>query len=477
MLREGAFHRQPTLQQTGQSAAGSTMDETSNTGIGTLSALGRMLESGRLSSQSLVEQCLARIESENGKLHAFASLFREEARADARRLDSERRQGSIRGPLHGIPVAIKDLVDIEGHVTGFGSRAYSTEKARATAPFVERLKEAGLIVIGTTHMVEFAFGSWGTNHANGTPWNPVDRTIHRVPGGSSSGSAVAVAAGLVPVAIGSDTGGSIRIPAALCGIVGFKPTVGAISTAGVAPLSPTFDTIGPLVNSVRDARLMFAALTGAEVPPPAKPAKRTRVGVVDQGQLEPLDDLVVQKFDHAIEQLRDMVEIVETVRMPLPLTEYQRLNGEIMAFEAYQTLHRIVEDATTPIDPFVRQRALAGRDIHPVRYQAALEERQEAIRSFQPILESHDVIVLPTTPLPPVPLGSVDEAVFPMSRFTRIGNYLDLCGLSIPVTSQAGGLPVGLQVLAGKGRDADLLAIGEHVEDVVSRNPEKPFAS
>lgn len=427
------------------------------------------MESGRLSSQALVEQCLARIESENGKLHAFASIFREEALADAKRLDSERRQGSIRGPLHGIPVAIKDLVDIEGYVTGFGSRAYSTERASVTAPFIERLKEAGLIVIGTTHMVEFAFGSWGTNYANGTPWNPVDRTVHRVPGGSSSGSAVAVAAGLVPVAVGSDTGGSIRIPAALCGIVGFKPTIGAIPTAGVAPLSPTFDTIGPLVNSVRDARLMFGALTGTEVPPPARPATRMRVGIVDRDQLESLDALVADGFDHAIEQLRTTVDSVETVRMPLALTEYQRLNGEIMAFEAYQTLHRIVEDASTPIDPFVRQRALAGRDIDLARYRAALGERKEAIRSFQPILDTYDMIVLPTTPLPPVPLENVDEAVFPMSRFTRIGNYLDLCGLSIPVAFQLGGLPVGLQVLAGKGRDGDLLAFGEHVEGVVSR--------
>lgn len=443
------------------------MNQMSNNGIGTLSDLAQMLGSGRLTSQALVEQCLARIASENEKLHAFASVFREEALAEARRLDSERLQGRIRGPLHGVPVAIKDLADIKGHVTGFGSRAYSADKALVTAAFVERLKQAGLIVIGTTHMVEFAFGSWGTNHAKGTPWNPVDRAIHRVPGGSSSGSAVAVAAGLVPVAIGSDTGGSIRIPSALCGIVGFKPTVRTIPTAGVAPLSPTFDTIGPLVNSVHDARLMFAALTGVEVSSPSKPTVHMRVGIVDRDQLEPLDPLVANEFNSAIEQLRATTEHAEIVRMPLALTEYQRLTGEIMAFEAYQTLRAIVEDASTPIDPFVRQRALAGRDIDPARYHAALEERQEAIRGFQPILDAYDVIVLPTTPLPPIPLENVDETVFPMSRFTRIGNYLDLCGLSIPVASQEEQLPVGLQVLAGTGQDANLLAFGEHVEGVL----------
>jgi aspartyl-tRNA(Asn)/glutamyl-tRNA(Gln) amidotransferase subunit A len=154
--------------------------------------------------------------------------------------------------------------------------------------------------------------------------------------------------------------------------------------------------------------------------------------------------------------------------MPLALPEYQRLTGEIMAFEAFQTLRRIVEDPSTPIDPFVRQRALAGRDIDRARYKAALDERQEAISSFRPILDSYDVIVLPTTPLPPIPVENVDEAVFPMSRFTRIGNCLDLCGLSIPVPSREGELPVGLQALAGRGQDASLLEFGEHVERVLA---------
>jgi aspartyl-tRNA(Asn)/glutamyl-tRNA(Gln) amidotransferase subunit A len=464
MLYTSSIHRQITFRLAGQSVAGAAMSHMSNNGIGTLSDLGRQLGSGRLSSQALVEQCLVRIERENEKLHAFASVFREEALVEAGRLDDERLQGRVRGPLHGIPVAIKDLADIEGHVTGFGSRAYGADQALVTAAFVERLKQAGLVVIGTTHMVEFAFGSWGTNRARGTPWNPVDRAIHRVPGGSSSGSAVAVAAGLVPVAIGSDTGGSIRIPSALCGVVGFKPTVGTVATAGVAPLSPTFDTIGPLVNNVQDARLMFAALTGAEVPAPAKPPAQMRVGIVERDQLKPLDPLVANRFQSAVDRLAATTVRAEAVRMPLSLPEYQRLTGEIMAFEAFQTLRRIVEDPSTPIDPFVRQRALAGRNIDGARYRAALDERQVAISSFRPILDSYDVIVLPTTPLTPIPVENVDEAVFPMSRFTRIGNYLDLCGLSIPVPSREGELPVGLQALAGTGQDASLLEFGEHVE-------------
>ena len=434
----------------------------------TLAALELLLEHRRLSSEELVQRCLARIADENGRLHAFSSVFPEEALADARRLDNERRQGIRRGPLHGLPIAVKDLADIKGRLTGFGSRVYAREPARETASFVERLKAAGLIVIGTTHMVEFAFGSWGTNHATGTPWNPLDPTVHRVPGGSSSGSAVAVAAGLVPAAIGSDTGGSIRIPASLCGVVGFKPTVGSVSTEGVAPLSPTFDTIGPLAKSVNDARLMFAALTGTEVPRLPGRTMSARVGVVDRAQLEPIDPHVADAFEDAIDRLSDAVEVRETVRLPLPLSEYQRLSGEIMAFEAYRRLRVLVEDESTPLDPFVRQRVRAGREIDAKRYDAALQERQKAIRDFGPILDRFDVILLPATPLRAVPVAEVDESIFPMSRFTRIGNYLDLCGISIPVSSRDGGLPVGLQAVAGTGRDADLLAFGEQIERAVT---------
>jgi aspartyl-tRNA(Asn)/glutamyl-tRNA(Gln) amidotransferase subunit A len=432
----------------------------------TFATLERLLEQRRLSSEELVRQCLARIAEENGRLHAFSNVFSEEALADARRLDEERSRGITRGPLHGLPIAVKDLVDIEGRLTGFGSRVYATQPARETATFVERLKQAGLIVIGTTHMVEFAFGSWGTNHAMGTPWNPRDPAVHRVPGGSSSGSAVAVAAGLVPVAIGSDTGGSIRIPSSLCGVVGFKPTIGSVPTEGVAPLSPTFDTIGPLAACVNDARLVFAALTGTEVP--RRPSRAMRVGVVDHAQLEPIDPHVADAVEDAIDRLSNSFAIRETLRLPVPPSEYQRLSGEIMAFEAYRRLHALVEDESTPLDPFVRERVRAGREIDAKRYEAALQDRQKAIRDFGPILGRFDVILLPTTPLRAVPVEEVDESVFPMSRFTRIGNYLDLCGLSIPVPSRDGGLPVGLQALAGTGRDADLLAFGEQVERVMA---------
>jgi aspartyl-tRNA(Asn)/glutamyl-tRNA(Gln) amidotransferase subunit A len=193
-----------------------------------------------------------------------------------------------------------------------------------------------------------------------------------------------------------------------------------------------------------------------------------RVGVVDDAQLEPIDPHVAAVFEDAINRLSDAFGTRETVRLPVDLSEYQRLSGEIMAFEAYRRLRVLVEDESTPLDPFVRQRVLAGREIDGKRYDAALQERQIAIRDFRPILDRYDVILLPTTPLPAVPLAEVDESIFPMSRFTRVGNYLDLCGISIPVSSRHGGFPVGLQALARTGRDADLLAFGEHIEQAVA---------
>jgi aspartyl-tRNA(Asn)/glutamyl-tRNA(Gln) amidotransferase subunit A len=193
-----------------------------------------------------------------------------------------------------------------------------------------------------------------------------------------------------------------------------------------------------------------------------------RVGIVDRAQLEPIDPHVADAFEDAIDRLSDAFAMRETLPLPLPLSEYQRLSGEIMAFEAYQRLRVLVEDESTPLDPFVRERVRAGREIDAKRYEAALLERQEAIRDFGPILDRFDVILLPTTPLRAVPVEEVDESVFPMSRFTRIGNYLDLCGISIPVPTRDGGLPVGLQALAATGRDADLLAFGEQIERTVT---------
>src|SRR5438034_2287072 len=218
----------------------------------------------RLSPVNLVDALLDRIQAKDEKLHAFVEVYAEEARLAAEAADKAIRSGHAIGPLHGVPIALKDLIEIEGRVTTGGSMVWRDRRSAVTATLAQRLIAAGLIVIGKTHTVEFAMGGWGTNQHRGTPWNPWDPTVARTPGGSSSGSGVAVAAGLAPWAIGTDTGGSVRLPASWCGLTGLKTTIGRVSTYGILPLSPTLDTPGALARSVEDAALLYRAMQGAD---------------------------------------------------------------------------------------------------------------------------------------------------------------------------------------------------------------------
>ncbi|MBV8333951.1 MAG: amidase, partial [Alphaproteobacteria bacterium] len=232
-----------------------------------LSALGlsREISAGRLSPVDLVDALLDRIRLRDPKLHAFVEVYAEDARLAAEAGEKAIRSGHAVGPLHGVPIALKDLIEIEGRVTTGGSLVWRERRSQVTATLARRLIAAGLIVLGKTHTVEFAMGGWGTNQHRGTPWNPWDPAVARTPGGSSSGSGVAVAAGLAPWAIGTDTGGSVRLPASWCGLTGLKTTIGRVSTYGILPLSPTLDTPGPMARSVEDAALLYQVMQGPDV--------------------------------------------------------------------------------------------------------------------------------------------------------------------------------------------------------------------
>jgi aspartyl-tRNA(Asn)/glutamyl-tRNA(Gln) amidotransferase subunit A len=230
----------------------------------TVAELSRAYGEGVLSPVDVVDALLERIRKRDSALHAFIAVYEADARLAAEAAHKAMRARHRVGPLHGVPIALKDLVDLEGRVTTGGSKVWAERVSPVTATLAERLIAAGMIVLGKTHTVEFAMGSFGTNTHLGTPRNPWDLAVHRTPGGSSSGSAVAVAAGLAPAAIGTDTGGSVRLPAAWCGIVGLKVTAGRISTHGVLPLSSTLDTPGPMTRSVEDAALIFRVLNGPD---------------------------------------------------------------------------------------------------------------------------------------------------------------------------------------------------------------------
>src|SRR6266568_6685479 len=413
----------------------------------------------RLSPVDLVEVALARIGAADAKLHAFVEVYAAEARLAAEAADKAIRSGHAVGPLHGIPIALKDLIEIEGRVTTGGSQVWRERRSTCTATLARRLIAAGLIVIGKTHTVEFAMGGWGTNQHRGTPWNPWDVEVARTPGGSSSGSGVTVAAGFAPWAIGTDTGGSVRLPASWCGLTGLKTTIGRVSTYGILPLSPTLDTPGPLARSAEDAALLYRAMQGPDpldphtlgVPPGdlteewKRGFRGMRLARMPEQERGIVAGDVLAAYDESLDVLAGLGAEIEKIELPLGFADAGALNGRIMSAEAYSILGEVVDDKNLPLDEDVRPRIRAGRDISARDYLSALTEREERKRAFAAAFASFDALLTPTTPMTAVPLDAVDQSKTP-AHFTRFANLLDLCALAVP-NGIANGLPTSLQII------------------------------
>jgi aspartyl-tRNA(Asn)/glutamyl-tRNA(Gln) amidotransferase subunit A len=451
------------------------------------------LASGEISPTTLVEACLDRIARYDERLHAFVEVYREQALAAAEGAGRSLAAGHCLGPLHGIPIALKDLCEIEGRITTAGSLTRRNHIPTATATVVNRLRAAGMIMLGKTHMVEFALGGWGTNQAMGTPWNPWDTTRHRVPGGSSSGSGVAVAAGMAPAALGSDTGGSVRIPAAFCGLVGLKVTAGRISNHGVVPLNALLDTIGPMTRSVEDAALLFRVLHGPDVAdpatlghPPIDPLPVLKAGVhgirlacVDDTMLAEAEvaPAVADRFRGAVKVLTGLGARVETVSLDRSFTDIQRQTGILIVAEGYQIHRDILEKEGQPFDPGVHGRLLSGKDISAADYIETLKLQERTRAEMADFLRDYDALLLPTTPLTALPLEDVDESAVPHSRLTRMANYLGLCGLAVPSGCDEEGLPTSLQIVGKPFCEATVLRIGWAYEQARSAFPSVPDLS
>ena len=446
-----------------------------------LRELARLLADGEISSRDIVDAFLARIAAIDSKLHAFVDVYRDDARKLADAADLERAAGAVRGPLHGLPIALKDLLHFAPHPTTAGSKSWLGRKSTVTATVVTRLLAAGMIPLGKTHMVEFAFGGWGRNEPMGAPWNPWDLNVHRVAGGSSSGSAVSVAAGLAPVAIGSDTGGSIRIPASLCGLTGLKPTYGLVSLAGVVPLALTLDSVGPLARTVDDAALVMSAIAGrdpldettASAPHIdfAQPIQRTpdiaglRVTAIPpQSIARNVEADVLAAYETFVTLLRDLGARVDTDSFDFDFDDVMVRNGRIIAAEAY-TLHRAyIEDERLPIDSWVRRRMLAGKTVSAADYIDELAYRRNMVCRFVSWMAERDALVTPTLPITATPLDDVDESTTPLATFTRAANYLGACALSLPVGCSKSGLPIGMQLIGAPFADMTLITLGRAVQ-------------
>ncbi|MBN9559528.1 MAG: amidase [Alphaproteobacteria bacterium] len=426
----------------------------------------------RLSPVDVVDEYLGRIERLDTKLHAFVSVNAANARLAAEAADKAIRSGHAVGPLHGVPIAIKDLVEIEGEVATGGTAAWRGRIARHTATLMQRLTAAGMINLGKTHTVEFAYGGWGTNQHLGTPWNPWDANTHRAPGGSSSGSGVAVAAGMAPCAIGTDTGGSVRIPAAWNGITGLKTTIGRVSTFGVLPLSPTLDTPGPITRDVEDAALLLTVLQGAD------PRDRRTLGLQDADPMTTLrrgvkglrlgrpsderggiDAEVLAAYDRSVESLADLGADIVDLSLPARLADLGKINGVIMSAEAYAALSHLVDDNAQQLDADVRPRVRAGATISSRDYLAALAEREELKRSFNAAIENVDALLTPTAVTPAPPVASIDQNTTP-AMLTRWVNFLDLCAVAVPNGFTADGLPISLQIVCRAYAEPLALRIG-----------------
>jgi len=456
-----------------------------------LAALARLLARGETTSRAIVEACLARIAEHDGHLHAFVAVYRDDALEAADAADRERRDGTSRGPLAGLPIALKDLLHVEGRETTAGSKSWRGRISDHTATAVSRLTAAGMIPLGKTHMVEFAFGGWGRNRPMGAPWNPWDAKTHRVAGGSSSGSAVAVAGGLCPAAIGSDTGGSIRIPAALCGITGLKPTYGRVSLYGAVPLSRTLDSLGPLARTVEDCALLTAAMGGTDPHDPATLASprgdleaalagnpdirgaRITALAPDAFPASTMPD-VVRVYRDSLDALRDLGARVDEMAFPLDFDDMMVQNGRIIAAEAYAEHRAYIDDPKLDIDPWVKKRVLGGKSISAADYIDMLDRRRRSMEEFAHWMRDREALITPTLPITATPLADVDEATTPLATWTRSVNYVGGCALSMPAGFAADGLPIGVQLTGAAFADATLVRIGRAFQQATDWHLRRP---
>jgi len=429
-----------------------------------------------MSACERLEAALARIDDPKGEgTRACLTVYREGAKAAAEAADARARAGISLGALDGAIVSIKDLFDVAGEVTRAGSKLVAEEgkPAAEDAPIVRRLRSAGCVIVAKTNMTEFAYSGVGANPHFGTPGNPADRA--RIPGGSSSGGAVACADGMCEIAIGSDTGGSTRLPAALCGIVGWKPSRQRVPTHGVFPLSWSLDSIGPMARSVAECALADAIMAG-EAPPALEQAPLTnlRVGVAQGAPLDRLDDTVAKSFPAALDRLEKAGVRLSQEKLPL-LDDMAAVNakGGVLPAEALAVHRDRLARRGDAIDPNIRARLERAASIGAADYIDMTRTRAALIRAMDARLADLDVLAMPTTPVVAPLLSEVAQA----DEFTRrnalllrnttMWNFFDCCAISLPLPRE-GGLPTGLMLVARNGHDRRLFRIAAVVERLLA---------
>jgi len=435
----------------------------------TISELSRALKARQTTSESVVDGCLQRIGERNPTLNAFITVFEHDAREQARAADREIAAGRYRGPLHGVPISLKDLFDVRGAATTAASHVRQGHVADRDAAAVTALRHAGAVIVGKTNLHEFAFGTTNEDSAFGPARHPLDPS--RSPGGSSGGSAAAVADGMCFASLGTDTGGSIRIPAAACGVVGLKPTCGELSTEGVVPLSPTLDHIGPICRSVADAAIIYGTLRGERPAESPSESPTLRLAIPRHYFLAALDPQVAAGFETACERLRESGATLTDVVIPhagdIVAIYLHIVLPEAAAYHA-KTLERRPEDYTKN----VRIRLEMGRYILGEDYARALGGRELIKREIDAALEGVDGLFLPALAIPApkigvptVRIGGAEEPVRNvMLRSTQAFNISGHPAIALPCGTTSEGLPIGAQIVGAFGDTAGLLRVASRVE-------------
>ncbi len=443
-----------------------------------IAQLSVLIQSGHLDPCALAEETLDAIGKEDDRA-IFIGLTAARAMAEAEEASRRIREGRSLGVLDGIPVAWKDLFDLEGMATTAGSTVLAGDApASRDADVVTALKRAGMVCVGRTNMSEFAFSGLGINPHYGTPRNPASTDGHRLPGGSSSGAGVAVAAGLVPVAIGTDTGGSVRIPAAFNGVVGYKASRGRYSMRGVYPLAKSLDSLGPLTQTVQDAVWVDAAMRGRAAADLArKPLAGLSLVVPETVFFDGIEKGVADAFEQAVERLSRAGASVRRQAFPIfsQLFDLIREKGALVTAEAF-ALHKARLDGAdaAQMDPRVVARTRLGANITMPDYIGIMEARERMTVAFSEMIGKDELLVSPTLPhvaARVAPLLDDDDAFFAMNaktlRNTQIGNFFDLCGVSIPCGTGEAGMPVGLLFSGPHGADEHVLGVAMAAEEIV----------
>ncbi len=444
---------------------------------GGLAEFARGLRAGAVTAEDATAAYLKRIAILEPHLGAFAHLDGPRAIDNAGAVDRMLSSGVDLGPLMGVPMAVKDIIAVDGMPTAAGSKVDVSDIIGGQGTFIQRLRRAGCVVLGKTVTVEFAFGAGP--HAAGTPWNPWDESVHRIPGGSSSGSAVAVAAGMCAFALGTDTGGSVRIPAALCGVAGLKTTHGLWPLDGVLPAAPSFDTMGLLAATAADLSYIYAAVQGAKSPPLAE------LGNLTLGRPRGFfSDLVDPDVEACIDAALAAAEAEgATVReIAFPEAEVARNYAIVVPTEFLSVLTRERFLAIREqLDPDVAARIAVALEVSPDRHRDLMRDRPALCRAAAR-LGDVDAIVTPTAPLLAVPMTRFADDDFArdyhrrITDKTRAANVLDLCAVTIPVLEPQSKLPAGLQLMCRRGEDAKALSLAQALEACLPRPEVRPSA-